>query len=49
MQSKKIRISSKKRTAFCISSFRPDAKNPLCMVKENIFNWETGTKVVVDR
>jgi hypothetical protein len=29
--------------------FSSRCKNPLCMVKGNTFNWETGTALVVDR
>jgi hypothetical protein len=29
--------------------FSSICENQLCMVKENTFNWETGTKLVVDR
>jgi hypothetical protein len=29
--------------------FSSRCKNPLCMVKENMFNWETGIKLVADR
>jgi hypothetical protein len=29
--------------------FSSRCENPLYMVKENTFNWETGTKLVVDR
>jgi hypothetical protein len=29
--------------------FSSRCENPLCIVQENTFNWETGTKLVVDR
>jgi hypothetical protein len=45
-----------KKSASCPKSapllyllFLSRCENPLCMVKENTFNWETGTKLVVDR
>jgi uncharacterized protein YbaR (Trm112 family) len=29
--------------------FSPRCKNPLCIVQENMLNWETGIKLVVDQ
>jgi hypothetical protein len=37
-----------KAHCFLYLLFLSRCENPLCMVKENTFNWETGTKLVVD-
>jgi hypothetical protein len=39
----------RKRTVFLYLLFSSRCENPLCMVKENTFDLETGTTLVVDR